>query len=319
MLALPSRHLALRLGPALALCVAQAAAAGRAPFETVTLAPGVLLFRPTEGRTDLTNSLVIERADGLLVVESQPTPVAARELLAAIGKSTKKPIRYLAVSHPHAESAGGASAFAESVLLIGHYSSREALASAEQDFGAEMRARAPDPAAWVEPPRRLPVLLVYGRMDLADSTNPVELRTLQRAHSAADLVVYVPAHKLLYVGGLLAQDRNPYAAADADVGGWVAVLNQISKEAPDTVVALHGPAVGIQGIRTQRDALAWVRGQVEGGFIDQIPLEGIPQHVLQTPGIESRFDLTASPSFVQALVERVLEESVEQRRKRGIM
>ena len=88
------------------------------PFVVDTLLEGVWLFRAPEHPASHTNSLVIERKAGLLVVESQPSPAAARQLLRAIAAVSTKPVQYLLLTHAHVESTGGAAAFPESTLVI---------------------------------------------------------------------------------------------------------------------------------------------------------------------------------------------------------
>src|SRR6187455_3658324 len=101
---LPARSSALALAFALALAAASPVAAKRlGEFEIQELAKGVTLL------SGQTNSIVVERKDGLLVIDAQPSPEAGRALLAAIAKISKQPVRYLVLTHPHADAAGGAS------------------------------------------------------------------------------------------------------------------------------------------------------------------------------------------------------------------
>jgi glyoxylase-like metal-dependent hydrolase (beta-lactamase superfamily II) len=303
---------------ALAGCSALAALAtvAAAPFAVDPLADGVYLFRPAGDTAGRANSLVVERRDGVLVVDAQPTPQAARELLEEIARRIGKPVRYLVLSHPHADAAGGAAAFPDPVVLVGSAGCRDALLDPAFDFGGEARARAA--SAWAEPPRRAPVVVLFAKTVLADERNAVELFPVSRGHSSGDLMVQLPGPDVLYAGDLLFPDGNPFAG-DADVGGWLETLNQIVRESPRVTVPLRGPALAIEAIRAQRDALAWVRGEVEAGFADRLPLEEVAQRVLDAPDIEKRFSRTASPSFLPGLVERVIAESVERRRKRGTM
>jgi glyoxylase-like metal-dependent hydrolase (beta-lactamase superfamily II) len=289
-----------------------------AAFLVDPIAEGVMLFRPAQPSYRRANSLLVERDDGLLLVDAQPTPEAARELLAAISRVSSRSVRYLVLSHPHAEAAGGASAFPENVLLVASADCKKALADAEYDFGAEVRAAVGAGTRWEEPPRRMPTLIVHGPTDLDDRKRPVHLFTVGQGHSSGDMLLYMPELDLLYMGGLVAQNRNPFAG-DANVGSWLALLNNISKQSPKIVVSLHGPVMDVQAVRAQRDAFAWVRGQVESGFLEDLPLERIRQHVLEAPGVDQYFDAQARPSFFPVLVEQVLEESVENRRKRGLM
>ena len=75
-----------------ATLIGTASCAENQPFVVDTLLDGVWLFRAPEHPTSHTNSLVIEREAGLLVVESQPSPEAARQLLRAIAGVSTKPV-----------------------------------------------------------------------------------------------------------------------------------------------------------------------------------------------------------------------------------
>ncbi len=286
-----------------------------AAFEAVSLAAGVHLLRPSGAGLDYANSLVVDRADGLLVIEAQPSPAAARELLDTLRVISSKPIRYLVLSHPHAEAAGGASAFPPETLVIGSAGCRDALADPAYDFAAELRAGAADPAAWVEPPRRRPTLVLRAPAELDDPARPVRLMVHAPAHSAGDLTVELPAQGIRYVGSLVWLDRVPYAG-DADIGRWLGLLNAIIDHDPlPTVVGLRGPATDPGALVRLRDSFAWLRGQVEQGFADRLPHEEIARRVLATPGIGDRF--AGDATFLPSLVNRAVDESAAHRRKRG--
>src|SRR5437773_9358124 len=76
--------------------------ARRGDFDVETLAAGIHVYRNATAGLAGANSLVVERADGVLVVDAQPTPAAAKALLGAIAADVKKPVRYLILTHPHA-------------------------------------------------------------------------------------------------------------------------------------------------------------------------------------------------------------------------
>ncbi len=294
-----------------------AAAPDAVPFRTEELAPGVTLLTPADPSTARTNSLLVERQDGLLVIDAQPAVSAAKELLAVIGRISPKPVRYLAFSHPHAEAVGGATAFPSDTLVIGSRSCRDALADDERELGAEMRGRSEDPEAWVDPERRLPVLVVSSRVVLDDPHRRVEFRALVPSHSSGDMLVYLPGSDILYVGSLLFSDGNPYAE-DATIRSWLDALNSISKRKPARIVGLHGPAVDVRAIRRNRDSFAWLRGRVEYAFVEQVPTERIRQFVFDSPQLGHHFDPDASPSFLPGVIDQVVGTAIENRRKRGL-
>lgn len=301
----------------LILLAALPAAAAQTGFTADNLADGVHLMRAVEGRQDLVNSLVVERKDGLLIVNAQPTTDAALELLKAVSKISSKPVRYLVYSNPQAESVGGATAFPDSTLIIASDACAGLLADPEYDFSREQRLRAGDPEGWKPPERRMPVLTIIAQTDLRDPDNLVRLIPVSPARTGGDLMVQLPGDGILYVGPLLPLDRNPFAA-DADVGGWNGVLNRIASMSPELVLPARGAAVDTLTVRQRRDSLAWVRGQVEAAFVERINVERIPEWILGLPDAAKYFDLEAEPPFAGGLIERAVEEAIEQRRKRGL-
>jgi len=296
----------------LALVAAPPVAAKRVgEFEVQEVAKGVTVF------TGQTNSIVVERKDGLLVIDAQPSPEAGRALLLAIGKMSKQPVRYLVLTHPHADACGGASAFPASTLVVAAAGARERLADPGYDFGAEIKRRASDPSSWASPERPVPVLVSDGPFTLEDPERRVIVYPLPRAHADGDLWVDIPQAGLMAVGDLVVTDRNPYAGEDASIGGWIALLSDLSQLDKVKLLPLAGPPVDPEAVRTLRDALAWVRGRIHKGFVDVDPPDEIVSRALADPKAATWFDLAASPSFARTVFERVYAEAVEERKKRG--
>ena len=262
-----------RIAPAVALALCWSFAAAEesqtAPgtFRVEKLADGVSLFLPPDGRVDLTNAVVVERGDGLLVVNAQPSPAAAELFLADLARHSTLPVRYLVLPHPHADAAGGASSFPRDTLVIATDVCRDAMRDPAFDFAAEARRRSAVPAAWTAPPRRLPTLVLHARTRLDDEKVPVELLPLAQAHTDGDLLVQLPVQNVISGGSIVFADRNPYAG-DGHIGGWLAALNNIAKTSPAAVVPLRGRVLDAREIRVLRDCFAWLRGHVDLGFID---------------------------------------------------
>src|SRR5262249_36935643 len=111
--------------------------------------------------------------------------------------------------------------------------------------------------------------------------------------------------------------RNPWPGT-ANLGGWIAELNNLTSSGRALFVPLQGPPVDAQAVRRQRETLAWTRGQIDAAFVDRLPAEEIPARVLAVPEAGTYFDLTAQPSFARAVVELALREAQAQRRKFGL-
>jgi glyoxylase-like metal-dependent hydrolase (beta-lactamase superfamily II) len=313
------RTMAAILGASLAAASVASAAPPdrRGDFEVETVAPGVRVYRNVALPAPGANSLVVERSDGLLVVDAQPTPAAARALLAALAKSSSKPVRYLVLTHPHVEASGGASAFPDQTLVIASDNARACLEDPSYDAGAEWRARAADPAAWLPPKRILPVLHASGPLTLDDPVRKVVISPLPRAHSRGDLWVELPGTGVIAVGGLLVADRNPFGG-DADVHGWIGALNDLVRDDLTVIVPCSGRTLSVVDVKTMRDALAWVRGRVQAAFTDLVPADQIVPKVLNDPALAKWLDPAATPSFARTVVDEALAETLADRKRRGL-
>jgi len=312
------RHVAVIL-VLLSTCQAgPAVQAGTDPFVVDTLLDGVWLFRAPGSPGSHTNSLVIERDSGLLVVEAQPSPESASQLIRAIGSVSKKPIQYLVLSRSSVESTGGAAAFPETALVISSAVTHEVLADESRDIAGAARLRAPDPAAWVAPPRVLPELLLSSAVELLDGKHRIRLMPILRGHHAGFVMLSLEEEEFYYVGTMISAERNPYADMEhSDMRAWVNSLNNLSMLRPRWIVPSSGEPIRTDQLRRFRDSLAWVIGQVENAFIERVEVDQVVSFAMDSPKLGEYFDLGAEPSFVNSLFEKALEESSQTARKRA--
>ncbi len=313
----PSLAFAFALGavPTLGL-PAEPAALPPPAYAAEHLAEGVHLLRPSKPDPWRNNSLVIEGPNGLVVVDAQPSPSSARDLLGAIRELSAKPIRYLVLTHPHAAAIGGADAFPPETVRVMSRMAYELLTSPDFDPGAEMAAR--DPEGWkaaAATPPRVDVLL-GGRIEILEGSH-IELWPLPPAHTSGDLVVFLSEAKIAAVGHLLFPDRNPYGR-DANLGGWVATLNRILEQQPSTFVPLEGKALDPIAVRRLRDGFAWIRGEISIAFRELVPRAELVNWLRAREHFPTHFDPDAEPFFLPQLVERGIAEEIVARRKRGL-
>ena len=129
------------------------------------------------------------------------------------------------------------------------------------------------------------------------------------------MVVDLRDGQLLYAGAVLFPEGAPYAG-DANITGWLRVLNALIVETPEALVPLRGPAQTPRQIRSQRDSLAWMRGQIEFGFIEQMTSDEIPAFVLEAEKLTRYF--SEKDPFLDTLIGKVLQETVDTRKRRGL-
>lgn len=316
---------ALALVAALAAAVPAAPAPGRPAadaFRAEMLADGVAFFRPVDpGPLGLrrTNALVVRRDDGLLVVGAQPSPEAARELLGSIAATFSEPVRYLVLTHPTVAETGGASAFPPDALRIAAEGYLEALADPEFDRGAELRATAGAPEAWSAPPPEEPDLALRGTALLRDARHPVELQIAPPAYAPGGLLVELPADGVVWLGPILFPPGTVPNADLAVLDAWMAVLNRTLTRRVETALPRDGGLLERGEIAASRDALAWLRGQVEAAFVRRVPLGEIRGVVLGAEDLDRHFALDPAerPRF-DVLLERAIGDAVREREKRGL-
>lgn len=314
------RFVALSIVLFCATLIGPAPFAENQPFVVDKLLDGVWLFRAPEHSASHANSLVIEREAGLLVVESQPSPEAASQLLRAIAEISTKPVQYLLFTHAHVESTGGASAFPESALVISSAPTHAALDDEARDLSGETRLRATSAAdEWAAPPRVRPDLVISSSTRLIDGMHTVELLPLQGGHYPGYVIVRIEAEGFYYVGSMVSTDRNPFADVEhSNLRAWVNSLNSLSLLRPEMIVPLSGEAIDADALRTFRDSLTWVVGQVENAFIEGIHVDEVVSFAMDSPKLGEFFDLEADPSFVTTLFETARKGAAAQRRKRDI-
>jgi cyclase len=142
---------------------------------------------------------------------------------------TGQPVKYLILTHNHADHAGGAAKFeAEGAQIV--ISTRD----------RENMARAPN-QSW------MPSLTYSGRATLFVGGKEIDLREM-RGHTAGDTVVYFPAERVVCSGDLvtLPWDDIPLIVNYADGGNWTDwnhSIEELLKMDWDTLIPGHGPAI----------------------------------------------------------------------------
>jgi len=188
-------------------------------------------------------------------------PVLARELLAEIRRITPLPVRYVVVTHYHADHVYGLQEFkAAGATVIAHRAGRDYLNSQTAELRLVASREELAPAVdentqlvaadrWID----APTTLQLGGIDFV-------LQPAGPAHTPDDLVVWVPQRKLLFAGDLVFRGRIPFVG-QADSGQWIAALDRLLAFKPALIVPGHGPAStsARADLELTRDYLVYLR------------------------------------------------------------
>jgi glyoxylase-like metal-dependent hydrolase (beta-lactamase superfamily II) len=229
------------------------------------------------------NVSVVAGSEGLLVVDTNASDVAARAVLGDLRRLSAAPVLAAVNTHVHFDHTFGNGVFAaEGAELVAHEDavaalpehSAEIVAQAAAETDADERYAELVATAVVVPRRTFSSALT---IDLGDRI--VELVHPGRGHTSGDLVVRVEDADVILAGDLVeestARDAVPGFGADCYPMDWPStmdlVLNLIG---PGTVVVPgHGAPVGRDFVEDQRAALGVVAETIRDLAGRGVPLD----------------------------------------------
>jgi glyoxylase-like metal-dependent hydrolase (beta-lactamase superfamily II) len=194
------------------------------------------------------NSVAIEMADHMILVESPLYDGRAAAVLAEVKKLSNKPIRYVINSHHHFDHAGGLrTAVADGAEVV---SSAMARPYFERIFA---NANTVQPDALARSGKRATVSGVDGKRVFSDGTRTVEVYFIEGSvHAFGFNMVYLPKEKLLveadaYTPG--APNTPTPAVINANNLNLVQNMDRL-KLAVDRILPLHGRVVPVAELYT---------------------------------------------------------------------
>lgn len=189
------------------------------------------------------NTGVIVGDDAVMVIDTQATPLMAREVIKRIRALTSKPVKYVVLSHYHAVRVLGASAYRPEHIIASEGTYALIRERGKQDMKSEIE-RFPRlfRGAHTIPGLTWPTLVF--REQLTVWLGKLEVRILQPGpgHTAGDTIVWVPAQKVLFSGDLVEYEAGIYTG-DAQLEEWPATLEKLRALKPKALVPGRGPAL----------------------------------------------------------------------------
>ncbi len=123
-----------------------------------------------------------------------------------------------------------------------------------------------------------PTTLVEDKLELSLDGCPVEIIYLGPAHTIGDVVVHLPAQKVVYVGDLVFRKCTPIGW-EGSYAQWQAALEAVCALEPEVVVPGHGPVTDTDGVREMGEYLSYIRDKskqcFDSGMSEQEAARGI--------------------------------------------
>jgi glyoxylase-like metal-dependent hydrolase (beta-lactamase superfamily II) len=189
------------------------------------------------------NSGIIVGDDGVIVIDAQATPAMAGLVIERVRKVTDKPIKYVVLSHYHAVRVLGASAYGAQEILASEACRAMIAERGKEDWDSEY-GRFPRlfRAAETIPGLTWPTVTFKSRMTLYLGRRRVDLMHIGRAHTAGDIIAYVPDANVVFSGDIVEYKSACYCG-DAHFTNWPTTLSRLGSFKAEALVPGRGDAL----------------------------------------------------------------------------
>lgn len=204
--------------------------------------------------------------DEYVVVFDANFPKEAGDVIAAVRKTTDKPIRYVLDSHHHGDHAYGNDVWGKQGATI--IASKNAARLLRVNGPKEFEGAGKGPAGRkdvAESRLRVPDLIFDDKLVLDDGKHRVEFHFLGHAHTPGDAVCYVPEHKILCTGDACVNGAFNFMG-HSDSVSWIKVLDRMQTFDVKLVCPGHGLPWTPDLIKKQQRYFVELREQVKKGI-----------------------------------------------------
>ncbi len=195
----------------------------------------------TENKGFISNAGFIVTSEGVVIFDALGTPSLAVRLYEEIRKVTQLPIKYVIVSHYHADHIYGLQVFKElGAKIIAPQGARVYLASDAADTLLATRREELKP--WISKTTHIVVPDQYIKTNHQFSLGGLDFKItpLGNAHSEGDLTLLVAPDNVLFTGDLIFEGRIPFVG-QANIINWLKALDDMRDVNVSAVLPGHGP------------------------------------------------------------------------------
>jgi cyclase len=216
------------------------------------------------------NSTIIIGKTGVIVVDAKQTEACAKDLLAEIAKITPKPVTTAIITHSDGDHVNGLVAFPAGIKIIAHENNKK-----EQEAALAAGGRGAPPAD------RLPSQVVTKNKETMTIDGvKLELYHWAPAHTSGDLIIYLPAEKIVATGDIVVTNRaddnpNVHFEKNGSTAGWLVNVKGMIGLNAETYVTGHGDLLTKADLQRKLTATTERRAKIaamvkEGKTLDEI-------------------------------------------------
>ena len=228
----------------------------------IPLAPNVYGYEEIRQPGFTTVSLFVVGRNGVLIADGQGSAAATQTMLDRIRSVTPLPVRWYVVGSDHGDHTAGNSVLPKDIRYIVHPTSRAQLVRDSASAASSAGRIGQPPRVVVVPPQAM-----SGDKETVDLGGiSVEVLFLGRAHTGGDLMVHVPAEKILFMSEAYLNRVFP-AMRSAYPDEWVTMIDRALAMDMTRYVPGHGfieePVVSREELAAFRQALVAVTAEAK--------------------------------------------------------
>jgi glyoxylase-like metal-dependent hydrolase (beta-lactamase superfamily II) len=223
----------------------------------------------TQNDGHTSNAGFVITSEGVIVFDALGTPSLGWALFQKIKAITDKPIKYVILSHYHADHIYGLQAFQDhtDAVILAHEEALKYTDTGNHDdeaAGPRLEQRREALAPWVNAETRivLPGVVFKVAAEIRLGERQFQIIYAGPAHSMSDLMMLVLPERVLFAGDIVQNGRIPFmASAAVNTKNWLNGLEEVATLAPRFIIPGHGhPATDAQeAIAFTRDYIAFLR------------------------------------------------------------
>jgi len=205
---------------------------------------------------DGANSAFIVGENEVYAVDAKMSRQSAEDVVAAIKKTTDKPMTHILVTHSDGDHVIGLVGFPDSLDIVAHVNSAKHMVAANETAEEKMP---------------LPNEIFHNQMQMAMGDLKIDLLYFGPAHTDGDVVIYIPEDEVAIIGDLFFNDRDPliHMHKNGNSSGLASVLGKIIELDAKTFLSGHAEPVSKDEIEDLHEKIIEtrknVKAMVDGG------------------------------------------------------
>lgn len=219
---------------------------------------------------NIVNSCYIDAGEGYVVVDTGPSYAYAQSAYNAMKKIKSLPVKLVINTHIHDDHWLGNNYFTEQGIRV--LGTDDFNVSADMSEPTRMQTYI-SPEAYASTKPTMPTEMISSDTNLTIGNQNLQLIIAKhKAHTAKDMVVFLPKSKVLIAADLVFNDRLP-SVRGGDINGWLSALDDLDKLGAVYVVGGHGNKTDKNAARMTREYFTQMRTEIRAAIAEGLSID----------------------------------------------